>query len=80
MSMKFLIVEDKISTEMSRIKNLFVKYYKSYLNNKSRSFKLDQLEEVIEQCLTDKTDLKLLLYRLSSKLTGQKKKPSKEDK
>jgi hypothetical protein len=78
--MKLIIIEDKISTEMTRIKNLFIKYYKSYLNNKSRSFKLDQLEEVIEQCLTDKTDLKLLLYRLSSKLTGQKKKPSKEDK
>jgi len=72
--MKFLILEDKLSTEIARLKKLFIKAYRTYLSNKPRKQKLDVLEEIILSCLDDKTDLKLLIIRLNENYSRGKKR------
>lgn len=63
MKLSDLLTEDKLSGELSRVRDLFVKGFKSFLKNRSRDTRLDFIEEVIHDTIS-KADLKFLIIRL----------------
>lgn len=66
--------EQKLSGELNRIRDLFVKGFKSFVGGKSRDTRLDFIEEVIDDTLT-KAEIKFLIIRLQK---GQSKKKKKK--
>lgn len=63
MKISDIIQEQKLSGELKRVRDLFVKGFKTFLKSKSRETKLDFLEQVIDDTLT-KSDIKFLVLRL----------------
>ena len=69
MKLSDILQEQKLSGELIRVRDLFVKGFKSLLGSRSRDTKLDFMEEVINETLS-KSDKKFLILRLQK---GQNK-------
>lgn len=71
MKLTDVIEEQKLSGELNRVRDLFVKGFKTFLSSKSRDVKLDFLEEVIGDTIT-KSDVKYLILRLQKGMNKKK--------
>ena len=71
MKLSSIIQEKKLSGELNRVRELFVKAFKTFLKSKSRDTKLDFIESVVDDTLS-KSDIKYLILRLQR--GGSKKK------
>lgn len=67
------LTEQKLSGELNRIRDLFVKGFKSFVGGKSREVRLDFIENVIDDTLT-KAETKFLILRLQKSQTQKKTK------
>lgn len=73
MKLADLLSEQKLSGELSRIRDLFVKGFKTFVGGKSRNTRLDFLEGVVDDTLT-KAEIKFLILRLQKGQSRKKKK------
>lgn len=71
MKLTDVIEEQKLSGELNRVRDLFVKGFKTFLSSKSRDVKLDFFEEVIGDTIT-KSDVKYLILRLQKGMNKKK--------
>lgn len=72
MKLSDLIQEQKLSGELNRVRELFVKGFKTFLKSKSRDTKLDFMEGVVNDTLS-KADIKYLILRLQKGYQKKKK-------
>ena len=68
-----ILKEQKLSGELNRIRDLFVKGFKSFVGGKSREVRLDFIQSVIDDTLT-KPEIKFLILRLQKGSQKKKKK------
>lgn len=68
MKLSDIFKEQKVSGELTRVRKLFVRAFKSSLASRSREVKLDFVQELINDTLSD-ADIRFLRLRL---LKGKK--------
>lgn len=58
-----ILNEQRLSGELNRVRELFVKGFKTFLKSKNKEVKLDFIENVIHDTL-NKSEIKFLIIRL----------------
>lgn len=71
MKLSDIFTEQKLSGELKRVRDLFVKGFRTFLKSKSRDVKLDFLESVIDDTIT-KAEVKFLILRLQKGFNKKK--------
>jgi len=79
MKLKEALTEYK-STELVRIKKLFIRGYRSYLSTKPRLDRLEFILDILSEILPEKSDLKLLMVALNRRYSQKKTKDKDKDK
>ena len=72
MTLKELLTE-QLSGELKRVRDLFVKGFKTFLGGKSREKRLDFMEAVVDETM-NKAEMKLFIIQLQKNFNKKKKK------